>query len=291
MLAIALSLAAASSFALSSMLISSVSARMGLFQLARWQMGIAFVLTATASIAIGGWRGLTPTQFGLLSASSASGIMLASTTFFATIYVTGPRVTAMFFALAAPFALLLGYLFLGETINATQGLGIAMIVAGILFAVAMPEKTADAPPRRVPLLGVALGLITAIGQAGGSLFARPAMASGVDPFTAMAIRSGLGVAFYILLMAFPFARAAGLPGPRAMRDVSLSALFGMFLGMSLMMAALSYGEVGIVTTLSSMTPILILPMIWATSRRAPGLWAWLGAALAVAGTAVISLAA
>ena len=38
------------------MLISSVSSRMGLFQLARWQMGIAFALTATASIAIGGWR-------------------------------------------------------------------------------------------------------------------------------------------------------------------------------------------------------------------------------------------
>lgn len=100
MLAVVLSLAAASSFALSSMLISSVSARMGLFQLARWQMGIAFVLTAAASIAIGGWRGVTPTQFGLLSASSVSGIMLASTTFFATIYVAGPRVTAMFFALA-----------------------------------------------------------------------------------------------------------------------------------------------------------------------------------------------
>jgi drug/metabolite transporter (DMT)-like permease len=76
-----------------------------------------------------------------------------------------------------------------------------------------------------------------------------------------------------------------------MLGVGLSALFGMFLGMSLMMAALSYGEVGIVTTLSSMTPILILPMIWATSRRPPGLWAWLGAILAVAGTAVISLAA
>lgn len=166
-----------------------------------------------------------------------------------------------------------------------------MIIAGILFAVAMPERTTDAIPHRTPLLGIALGLITAIGQAGGSLFARPAMASGVDPFTAMAIRSGLGVAFYICLMAFPFARAARLPGPRAMLGVSLSALFGMFLGMSLMMAALSFGDVGIVTTLSSMTPILILPMVWAVTRRPPGVWAWTGAALAVAGTAVISLAA
>ena len=41
------------------------------------------------------------------------------------------------------------------------------------------------------LLGISLGILTAFGQALGSLLARPAMASGVEPFTAMAIRSGL----------------------------------------------------------------------------------------------------
>ena len=47
-------------------------------------------------------------------------------------------------------------------------------------------------------------------------------------------------------------------------------------------------DVGIVTTLSSTTPILILPMVWAVYRRMPGPLAWVGAALAVVGTALIS---
>jgi drug/metabolite transporter (DMT)-like permease len=55
------------------------------------------------------------------------------------------------------------------------------------------------------------------------------------------------------------------------------------------MAALAIGNVGIVTTLSSTMPILILPMIWVLYGRRPRPLAWIGAALAVAGTALISL--
>ena len=70
---------------------------------------------------------------------------------------------------------------------------------------------------------------------------------------------------------------------------ALSALFGTALGMSLLMAALAQGDVGIVSTLSSMTPIVILPMVWIRTGVAPPPRAWLGALLAVAGTAMISL--
>ena len=215
--------------------------------------------------------------------------MLASTTYFATIHVAGPRVSALLFSLASPFALALGYMFPGETVTPWQAAGIALILAGIVLAITAPADEA-AVPRRL-WLGVALGVITSLGQAGGSLLARPARAAGVEPFTAMAIRSGAGALFFLALPAFPFGRAkAPLRGP-ALRIVGLSAFVGMFLGMSLLMAALARGDVGIVSTLSSTTPILILPMLWALTGRRPSLAASAGAALAVAGTALISLAA
>jgi drug/metabolite transporter (DMT)-like permease len=137
--------------------------------------------------------------------------------------------------------------------------------------------------------GVVLGVITSLGQAGGSLLARPAMADGVEPFTAMAIRSGLGFGFYVALMVLPFARAAQLPDLKGMRAIGGSAFLGIFLGMSLMMAALAVGNVGIVATLTSTTPVLILPLIWITTGKAPALPGWIGAALAVLGTGLISL--
>lgn len=291
MLAVALSLAAAATFAGAALFIDSVSGRVGPLQLARWQMGLAFAMTAAAALALGSWRTIGTEEFLWLAGSSAAGIMLASTTFIATIQHIGPRLNALVFTLSAPFALALGYLFRGETVNLPQGAGVALILAGIVLAILGPGGTADLRGPRALGTGLALGLVTALGQATGSLLARPAMLAGAEPFAAMAVRSGLGALFFIAALALPGLRPRARPDGPALRRIGLSALVGVFLGMSLLMAALARGDVGIVTTLSSTTPILILPLVWATSRRAPTAAAWAGAALAVAGTALITLAA
>lgn len=291
MLAIVLSLGAAATFALSAMLIDRVNGRVAILQLARWQMGIAFAVTLAVSALLGGWQTVAAWQFGLLAASSAAGIMLASLTYFGAIMFAGPRISALLFTLASPFALLMGYVALGETVSASQGAGIALILFGITLAITAP---ADAPvvgrSVRPFWQGIALGVITSMGQAAGSLLARPAMAAGVEPVTAMAIRSGLGFAFFLALMVIPMARRSMPLGRSELVNIGGSAILGMFIGMSFLMAALARGEVGIVSTLSSTTPILILPMLWATTGKRPSVAAWVGAILAVAGTALISLA-
>src|SRR5262249_49188458 len=148
--------------------------------------------------------------FWLLAASGFAGITIAGTTYFATIYAVGPRVTALLFSLTAPFALALGYAALGETINGWQGLGVVLVLGGVVLAIGVPRRflkpgdiartiPVEAPgtmPPSAPLKrrmwpGICLGITTALGQAVGSLLARPAMAAGVEPFTAMALRSGL----------------------------------------------------------------------------------------------------
>lgn len=288
MIAVLLALGAAVTFALSAMFIAAVNTRVGVFQLARWQMGMAFVMLAAASVATGGWALVTGWQFGLLAASSVVGIMLATSTYLATIDAAGPRISAMLFSLAAPFAVGLGYVFLGETLGPMQSLGIVVVLVGIVLAI-LAEKGGTSVLRRSLWQGLALGTITALGQATGSLLARPAMASGVEPFTAMAIRAGLGFLFFVLLMALPFGRSAARPNLPDLRQIAWSAFFGMFAGMSLLMAALARGDVGVVSTLSSTTPILILPMLWIASRKVPPPLAWIGAGLAVVGTALISL--
>jgi drug/metabolite transporter (DMT)-like permease len=207
----------------------------------------------------------------------------------------------------------MGYIALGETITVQQGLGVALVLCGIVLAIGTPRRfitsgssapamsvitpssipvTVDPkPPLMGPLFpGVALGVVTALGQALGTLFARPAMASGVEPFTAMAVRSGLAALFFFAVLAFPVSRikrAAFQPG--ALGLTVASAFVGMVLGMSLLMAALRNGEAGIVATLSSMTPVLILPMVWIRSGERPSSRAWFGAVLAVLGTALISV--
>lgn len=309
----AFAIASACCIALGSMFLSELKGRMSLMQLARWQMGAAFAMTAMVSLAVGGWRTVGIHEFWLLAASGLVGIAIASTTYFATIHSVGPRITALLFSLTSPFALALGYIVLGETITPWQGLGVALVLAGVILAIGVPRRflpqgeaapampvvapatmavaTPPAPPLTGPLWpGIVLGIITALGQAIGTLLARPAMAAGVEPFTAMALRAGLAALIFMALAATPFGRSRPLAdGPRTIALALIAAFIGTALGMSFLMAALHRGSVGIVSTLSSLTPVLILPMVWIRTGQRPTLPAWIGASLAIAGTALISL--
>lgn len=303
----AFAIAAAFCFALSSMFLAELKGRVPLFQLARWQMVATFAMTGAISLLLGGWRTVGPLQVWQLAGSSLAGITIASTTYFATIYAVGPRITALLFSLTAPFAVVLGYLAYGETISGRQGLGIVLVLTGIVLALGIHDAVKPAAAEIVPVgdapggtapsaaaagfwLGILFGVVTALGQAVGSLLARPAMAAGVEPFTAMGLRSGLAALLFIALSATPLGRNSRQPvRAGALGLVVASAFIGTTLGMSLLMAALHAGHVGIVSTLSSMTPVLILPLVWARSGKVPGALAWLGALLAIAGTALISL--
>jgi drug/metabolite transporter (DMT)-like permease len=270
------------------MFIDSVSGRVGPLQLSRWQMSLAFLMTAAIVVVTGGWQTLDLSMILWLTASSASGIMVGSLTYIATIQYTGPRISALLFTTASPFALALGFGFRGETVSLLQAAGVGLIVAGIALAVMGPKQDEGARTPKPLWIGIGLGLVTSFAQALGSLLARPAMLEGADPVAAMVVRSGTGALFFIILLALPAFRPADLPSRTEVRQIGFSALAGIVLGMSFLMAALARGDVGIVTTLSSTTPILILPMVWAVYGRMPGPLAWVGAALAVLGTALIS---
>src|SRR5690242_12056482 len=103
----ALALGSATCIALSSMFINELNGRVPLMRLARWQLTAGLLITALAATAVGGWVTLGSWQIWALAASGAVGIALASTTYFAAIYVAGPRITALLFTLTSPFALVL----------------------------------------------------------------------------------------------------------------------------------------------------------------------------------------
>ena len=63
----------------------------------------------------------------------------------------------------------------------------------------------------------------------------------------------------------------------------------MGVGMTLVQFALIGAKAGVVATLSSMSPVLILPVLWGLYRRRPAAGAWLGAVMAVTGSALLFL--
>jgi len=93
----------------------------------------------------------------------------------------------------------------------------------------------------------------------------------------------------VLWLGVPAARVHNRPTVRVLAQTALNGLVGIGLGMTFIMVALRHGDVGMVAILSSVSPVLVLPLLWWQLGRAPAPGAWIGAALTVVGTGLILL--
>lgn len=294
-----LAVGCAISLAASGMLMGELKGRLGTLTVTRWNMIIAALVTGTAATVVDGWSTLDRTAIGYLLLSGLFAIIIAGPGYYGAILRIGARSTLLLFSLNAPFTAILGYFLLAERLGPMDVAGMALILTGVLLAVLYGERPPHRPKARaarrqaqavaIPWSGIACGLIAAFGQGVGNIAAKWGMAGGVEAFAAMAIRVGIAAVFFLLLSLLPI---------RALREeqeidgygltiVTLSAAISMGVGMTMLMAALATGHVGIVSTLASMAPVAVLPMVWARTGIVPSWQAWLGAVMAVAGTGLI----
>jgi drug/metabolite transporter (DMT)-like permease len=286
-------LGAAACWALTGVISAAPAGYLGALAFNRARQVFVTGLLALYILATGTWRELDAGNAAPLVLSGVVGIFLGDTLLFATLNRVGPRRAGILFAMNAPMAALLGWLALGEGLGARAVAGIGLCVAGVVLAILFGKRRAQRHQWEAikgPLwLGVALGLGAATGQALGSLVARPVMAAGVDPFAASMLRVGVAAFCLTVLIALPIP-AVKPKAPLTWRVAAMTALTGIIalaIGMTLLLFALSGGKVGIVSTLSATSPVLILPMLWARTGERPAAGAWAGAALVVAGISLI----
>jgi len=241
------------------------------------------------------WSSVPDNAIVPLIGSSLVGIVVGDTALMQALKRIGPRRNSVLFATSAPMAAGMGFIWLGETLSGNLLIGCGLILAGVVNAVWWGRKSGG--EHRLEKvsghlgLGILLGLTAAFGQAAGAVMAKPVLLAGVDPIAASAIRVGFAALVLLFVRALPFAwaKANASPTPAFVWRTISSATLGLVLGMTLVVYALGAGEVGIVMTLSAITPVLILPVIWFITGQRPSRGAWLGAALVVIGSAVIFL--
>jgi drug/metabolite transporter (DMT)-like permease len=287
-------LGAAACWALTGVLAPGPVAHLGALAFNRWRQLFAVVMFAAVVALSGTWRQFDAATVPPLVLSGLVGIFIGDSLLFTAVGRLGPRRAGVLFALNAPIAAVLGWLVLGETLSARASAGIALTVAGVALAILYGRRAfghAWEAVRGSLVLGAAAGIGAATGQAMGSLIARPIMAAGFDPFAASLLRVtvaaiGLSVLMRMTLLGVRQARPLT---PRIGALTVLTAFLGLGVGMTLLLYALAGGKVGIVSTLSATSPVLILPLLWLRTGQRPGPGAWAGAALVVAGMALIFL--
>ncbi len=249
------------------------------------------LILAVIVLTAGVWAGPTTTTILILAASGVIGILIGDTLNFAAVGRLGPRRAGAIFALNAPMAAVMGWIVLGEALPWQAILGIGLTAGGVATAIlGRPHINAHRLEslQGTLIIGLLFGLGAAFGQAAGSLIARPVMTEGMDPYLASLFRVGASGLTMGILAATPLSPPKPIAITRHAMILTLAtAIIGLLIGMTLFLYALQGSQTGIIATLSATSPVIILPLLWLRTGQQPTLTSFLGAALAVAGLALI----
>ena len=284
-------LATATCWATTGLIAADAVRALGAFHFNLWRQGFVTLVLLAVVAATGAWAGPKGWMVAVLALSGVIGILLGDTFNVAAVGRLGPRRAGAIFALNAPMAAVLGWALLGEALSLQATFGIALTAAGVAVAIlGRPRANAHRLESLTGTLlpGLACGLLAALGQAAGSLIARPVMETGLDPWLASLVRVGASGLAMGMVAATPLAppRPARVT-PLMVALTAATALIGLFLGMTLVLFALQGSQTGIIATLSATSPVIILPLLWLRTGQRPTATSWLGAAMAVAGLALI----
>lgn len=225
-----------------------------------------------------------------LSLSGLAGYFLSDLCAFRALLLIGPRRTLLFQSLSPPAAALISWLFLGESLSTRHWLAMAVTLTGITWVVRerreRMEFEATAGQVRA---GIALAAAAAFAQATGAVLSRKGIGD-YDAVAATFIRVLGALPGYIVLLTvlrrWPPIFAA-LRQTRAVAIVCVGSLIGPLLGVTLFMIALRHTTAGVVTTIVSTMPVLVLPFAHFLFHEKITLRAVAGAVLSVLGVALM----
>jgi drug/metabolite transporter (DMT)-like permease len=200
-----------------------------------------------------------------LGLSGVAGLTLGDLALFQAYLYIGPRIGALIMAIVPVFSAVLAWLFLGELLRLTQIAGILLAVAGIAVVV-MDHRGSSAGiahDRRQYLLGILFGFLAAIGQTTGLILTKRGLAGGFPAISGVVIRVLVAsLALWVVALfshqVRPTVSALNQRGTLGL--VLAGSLIGPFAGVWLSTIAVQLTAVGVASTLTSLTPILLLPI-------------------------------
>ena len=278
--------------AFSNIIATPATRHFGPFAFNRWRLLAALVVLFKVATWRSGWATMSSVNLLALGVSSLVGIVVGDTAIYAAVVRIGPRRTAVLYSMYAPISVLLRFFLLGEQLDSAMIAGIGLVTAGIWLAIYYRDATTGDSWEEVRgslAASVGFGLLGATAAAGAELIMRPVMAAGTDAPAAACVRIAIALIALSGLAAAPRFRALAPPTTRMLAAASLAGALGIGGGMTLLLFALSAGSVGVVTTLASTTPIMLLPLLWLVCGVRPDWRAWAGAILAAGGVLVIFL--
>lgn len=286
-----------------------------------WRLSLATIFLAALAHAFG--AGLAGNGFYVFILSGCIGFGLGDVSLFQAYPRLGSRLTILIVhCLAAPFAGLVEWLWLGTTLTTAQMLCGVVILAGVAVALAPTHETQE--ERRQFGIGIFFAVLGAIGQGGGVVLSRKAYElcrlaeQPMDGITAayQRIIGGViisGIALLVVKRHFLFARDGGLQSASPVvgkltgadckspaqttaekwrqsgKWLAFNALAGPTLGVSCYQWALKTTPSAVVLPIVALSPLVVMPFARWLEQERPSRRSTIGAVIAVAGAVALAL--
>jgi drug/metabolite transporter (DMT)-like permease len=288
-----LAIIAALCWAVASLISVDITRSIGGLVFNRLRLFFVSVMLVVYTTIINTWDTITFEYLNIIILSGIVGIFFGDTLLFMALQKIGPRRNNILFSLAAPFTVLLNIFILDIEMSKINLLGCFIVFIGVVIAIAYgSNKNSKHRWESIQgslIIGIIFGILAALCQAVGLIMMKPILNAGVDPIASAAIRTLIScilLSFTFLLKSKNFVSKEPISLSIVKKSI-ISGFLGMALGMSLLLVALQKADAGIVATLSSTSPIMILFLIWILTKKVPSLGAWIGTILAIIGTGLI----
>ena len=226
--------------------------------------------------------------------SSVIGIIIGDTFLFICLKRLGPRRQALLFSMQIPFTIILAEVFLQSLPSTTELIGCALIFLGIIIAIQFNRTIPNDDLENIQgnkYTGLFAGIGLALCQSIGIILMKPALVS-TDPIVVSYLR--VIVAAIIMFGSLFFIKNNQLLEKMKDYKKTIFSIFlgfmGMGVGMTMLIYALKFGNPGVISTLSSTMPIMIIPILWIVTKNYAGHLAVIGAGLTCLGAGIIFLA-
>jgi drug/metabolite transporter (DMT)-like permease len=257
--------------------------------------------------------GLSIFDTAVLAASGIAGLTVGDTAYFAALNRLGPRRTLLLAALTPPMTAIMAIPVLAEPVTIELVGGMALTLGGVVWVI-LERNPTDSHVTSAPLIaentdntenndtseqgltraekaGIGFGILAAFCQALGNVLTKLG-GSEISALEISIVRLAFGIIGLGIVLGVLGRMAQAAKPLRNLRTFGLlfaATFLGTFLGIWLMNAGLRYTYTGIASTLSSTSPIFILPLAYFIEKEKLSARSIVGACVAVVGVAVLFL--
>jgi len=290
-------LATAFFWSLSSILFTKAGQLIGSISVNILRLVAAFIYLIIISFILGFpvLQDIEPYRWFWLSVSGIIGVALGDLFLFQAFLMIGPRLSMLLMGLSPIFTAILGWIWLGEKLSTIEMIAITITISGVAWVIIEKNslKTKDSPDKRNYMLGILLGICSAITQTLGFIASKKGLDGNFSPITGTLIRI---FAASVVIWSITILTGQTRPiinrvrsYPSSLRFILVGAFVGPFLGITFSMVAIQNAPVGIASTLMALSPIFLLPIGYLVFHERFGWQSIVGTLLAVAGVAALFL--